>query len=229
MRTACATHSSLITGSMPGIAASTRETLSFGSAPKAVEAPENSLERLVTWAWISMPITTSQSWRPPLISFFGFTGAFMVVRAGFAGLWQDLVPSAALSRGAGARRRPRRRAPGIAAPAGWLLRARDAIFDCSVHLRMRAGRRAVEISLPAVRGGAGWSSAGPTSRRAAKPRWPRAAPTARTGKKVGRSWPIGAGQGRPMLLRHQEARTATAKPMIAAITTLPNWLAVQPR
>ncbi len=61
MRTACATHSRLITGSMPGIAASTSETLSFGSAPKAVGAPENSFERLVTWAWISMPITTSQS------------------------------------------------------------------------------------------------------------------------------------------------------------------------
>ena len=30
MRTACATHSSLITGSMPGIAASTSETLAVG-------------------------------------------------------------------------------------------------------------------------------------------------------------------------------------------------------
>ena len=73
VRTAWATHSSLMTGSMPGMAASTSETWSLGSPPKAVEAPENSFERLVTWAWISMPITTSQSCRPPLMSFFGST------------------------------------------------------------------------------------------------------------------------------------------------------------
>ena len=66
MRTACATHSSLITGSMPGIAASTRLTWLLGAPPKAVEAPENSLALEVTWAWTSMPTTTSQSpvWRP---------------------------------------------------------------------------------------------------------------------------------------------------------------------
>ncbi len=34
---------SLMTGSIPGIAASTSETLVFGAAPKAVEAPEKSL------------------------------------------------------------------------------------------------------------------------------------------------------------------------------------------
>ena len=68
MRTACRTHSSLITGSMPGIAASTSETWVFGSPPNAVEAPENSFEFEVTWAWTSMPITTSQSPVAPLIS-----------------------------------------------------------------------------------------------------------------------------------------------------------------
>jgi hypothetical protein len=51
----------LITGSMPGIAASTSETWEFGAAPKAVAAPENSLALETTWAWISRPITTSQS------------------------------------------------------------------------------------------------------------------------------------------------------------------------
>ena len=81
MRTAWAMHSALITGSMPGIAASTSETWSFGSAPNSVEAPENSFARLETWAWTSMPTITSQSWRPPLISFLGSTDAFMVVRA----------------------------------------------------------------------------------------------------------------------------------------------------
>jgi hypothetical protein len=57
-----------MTGSMPGMAASTSETCSFGSAPNPVEAPENSLAWLVTWAWISMPTTTSQSPVAPLMS-----------------------------------------------------------------------------------------------------------------------------------------------------------------
>ena len=42
VRTACATHSRLITGSMPGNAASTKLTCVFGGAPKSVAAPENS-------------------------------------------------------------------------------------------------------------------------------------------------------------------------------------------
>ena len=54
-------HSRFGTGSMPGIAASTRLTWLFGSAPNAVEAPENSLALLATWAWTSRPITTSHS------------------------------------------------------------------------------------------------------------------------------------------------------------------------
>jgi hypothetical protein len=53
VRTACATHSPLITGSMPGIAASTSETCALGSPPNAVEAPENSFAFEVTWAWTS--------------------------------------------------------------------------------------------------------------------------------------------------------------------------------
>jgi hypothetical protein len=63
-----------MTGNMPGMAASTKETWLFGSPPKAVEAPENSLASLVTWAWISMPMMTSQSPSAPLMSFFGFAG-----------------------------------------------------------------------------------------------------------------------------------------------------------
>ena len=43
VRIACRTHSSLITGSIPGIAASTSETWLLGSPPNSVEAPENSL------------------------------------------------------------------------------------------------------------------------------------------------------------------------------------------
>src|ERR1700729_1542998 len=53
---------------MPGIAASTSETWLLGSPPNSVEAPENSFEFEVTWAWTSMPITTSQSPVVPLIS-----------------------------------------------------------------------------------------------------------------------------------------------------------------
>src|SRR5690606_593087 len=59
-----------MTGSMPGMAASTRLTLALGSAPKAVEAPEKSLASDVTWAWISIPTTTSQSPVAPGMSAF---------------------------------------------------------------------------------------------------------------------------------------------------------------
>ena len=58
-----------MTGSMPGIAASTSDTWLFGSPPNSVDAPENSFEFEVTWAWTSMPITTSQSPVSPRISF----------------------------------------------------------------------------------------------------------------------------------------------------------------
>ena len=46
---------------MPGMAASTRLTCVFGSAPNSVEAPEKSLALDVTWACTSRPITTSHS------------------------------------------------------------------------------------------------------------------------------------------------------------------------
>src|SRR5262249_13040716 len=68
VRTACLMHSSLMTGSMPGMAASTSETCELGSPPNAVAAPENSFDCEVTWAWISMPMTTSQSPLAPLMS-----------------------------------------------------------------------------------------------------------------------------------------------------------------
>src|SRR5881394_1180625 len=55
------------TGSIPGIAASTRLTCVFGSAPKAVAAPEKSLALETTWAWTSRPTTTSHSPVSPLI------------------------------------------------------------------------------------------------------------------------------------------------------------------
>src|ERR1700760_798877 len=53
---------------MPGIAASTSETCELGWPPNSVDAPENSLAFEVTWAWTSMPITTSHSPVAPLIS-----------------------------------------------------------------------------------------------------------------------------------------------------------------
>ena len=56
---------------MPGMAASTRETFEFGSAPNEVEAPENSFDSDVTCAWTSMPMTTSQSPVAPEIKRLG--------------------------------------------------------------------------------------------------------------------------------------------------------------
>jgi hypothetical protein len=61
VRIACSTQTLLITGSMPGMAASTVETWLLGSPPKAVAAPENSLASEMTWACTSSPITTSHS------------------------------------------------------------------------------------------------------------------------------------------------------------------------
>jgi hypothetical protein len=43
----------------------------LGSPPNAVEAPEKSFERDVTWAWTSNPMTTSQSPVAPRMSFAG--------------------------------------------------------------------------------------------------------------------------------------------------------------
>src|SRR6185369_3112914 len=57
--------------------ASTSETCVFGSPPKAVDAPENSFDFEVTWAWTSMPMTTSQSPVAPLISLWGVADALM--------------------------------------------------------------------------------------------------------------------------------------------------------
>ncbi|MDF3061798.1 MAG: hypothetical protein K0S06_1907 [Microvirga sp.] len=91
-----------MTGSMPGIAASTKATLLFGSAPNSVEAPEKSFASLVTWAWISMPTITSQSPVAPLISFEravgGETGAFMVaVPEGLCGSKSDAARRSTLA------------------------------------------------------------------------------------------------------------------------------------
>src|SRR5215467_9867298 len=79
VRTAWRMHSALMTGSMPGIAASTRETCELGSPPNAVDAPENNLAWEVTWACTSRPMTTSQSPLAPLRSFETVTGASMII------------------------------------------------------------------------------------------------------------------------------------------------------
>ncbi len=50
-----------MTGSMPGMAASTRLTLALGAAPKAVEAPENNFASEMTCACTSRPMMISQS------------------------------------------------------------------------------------------------------------------------------------------------------------------------
>src|SRR6266571_3745179 len=66
-----------MTGSMPGIAASTRDTWEFGGLPNAVEAPENSLAFEVTCACTSMPTTTCQSPVMPLSSLVGFSATLI--------------------------------------------------------------------------------------------------------------------------------------------------------
>src|SRR5215472_9658185 len=74
-----------MTGSIPGMAASTSETRALASPPNSVEAPENNLARELTWAWTSMPITTSQSPVEPLISLVFCEGASMRARPSLLG------------------------------------------------------------------------------------------------------------------------------------------------
>ena len=64
---ACSTQNLFITGSIPGIAASTKDTLVFASDPKDAEAPENNLDLLEICACISSPITISHTPVSPLI------------------------------------------------------------------------------------------------------------------------------------------------------------------
>src|SRR5262245_10983885 len=73
--------SSLMTGSMPGMAASTSETWLFGGPPKAVEAPENSLALEATCACTSRPITVSQSPVAPRMR-LGLAVAVLLMRRG---------------------------------------------------------------------------------------------------------------------------------------------------
>ncbi len=90
MRTAWATQNSLITGSIPGIAASTKETFEFGSIPNSVEAPEKSLAFEATWAWTSRPITSSQSAFAPEIT-LGF--GVSKVRSSMGGVLPAVRPA----------------------------------------------------------------------------------------------------------------------------------------
>src|SRR6516165_6529588 len=60
VRIACSTQERLITGSMPGNAASTKLTCALGAAPKSVAAEENSFALEIAWAWTSSPMMISQ-------------------------------------------------------------------------------------------------------------------------------------------------------------------------
>src|SRR5262245_27574419 len=65
-RIARSTAPRFATGSVPGSAMSTAEACVFGAAPKAVGAPENIFERVESCAWVSRPMTISQSTGLPL-------------------------------------------------------------------------------------------------------------------------------------------------------------------
>ena len=59
-RIACSTAARFKTGSTPGSAISTAEAWVLGGAPKAAAAAEKILLRVLSCAWVSMPMTTSQ-------------------------------------------------------------------------------------------------------------------------------------------------------------------------
>ena len=58
-RTMCSTAFALSTGSAPGSAKQTGQTLVFGSPPKAFGQPQNILIRSCSSTWHSIPITAS--------------------------------------------------------------------------------------------------------------------------------------------------------------------------
>src|SRR5574340_148855 len=60
-RMARSTAPRLSTGSTPGSARSTAQAWALGSAPKVVAAPEKIFDRVLSWAWVSSPMTISQS------------------------------------------------------------------------------------------------------------------------------------------------------------------------
>jgi hypothetical protein len=57
---AFSTTSRFITGNTPGNAHSTTLAWALGSAPNAVDAPLKILDWVLSWTWISSPITVSQ-------------------------------------------------------------------------------------------------------------------------------------------------------------------------
>jgi hypothetical protein len=54
------------TGRTPGIPRQTGQTWVFGGAPKAVEQPQKILVLVLSWAWISSPMTVTNSIFYPL-------------------------------------------------------------------------------------------------------------------------------------------------------------------
>src|SRR5215208_6673205 len=97
VRTACLMQCSLITGSIPGNAASISETWELGSPPKPVDAPENSFDWEVTCACTSMPMTISHSPVKPLTRRGFLCVAVMALRDQLPGYEETFAPVNALA------------------------------------------------------------------------------------------------------------------------------------
>src|SRR5213078_1904943 len=72
----------LTTGSAPGIPWQTGHVWLFGGAPKVVGQPQNIFERVLSCAWTSSPMTTSQSVGPVSASPVLTGGGLSEVRRG---------------------------------------------------------------------------------------------------------------------------------------------------
>ena len=53
------TASAFVTGSVPGWPRQTGQVCVFGSSPKESAQPQNIFVRVLSWTWISMPMTGS--------------------------------------------------------------------------------------------------------------------------------------------------------------------------
>src|SRR5262252_7721265 len=149
VRTAWAMQASLMTGSMPGMAASTSETWLLGSPPNCVEAAENNFALEATCACTSMPTTTSHSPVAPLMSepllatlSFCMLGILCAPRAANRGPW--VGPRTSPGQAGAALDRPTDFGQYRMAPTGHAARAfardRDEDQDPSVDGRRVDGR-----------------------------------------------------------------------------------------
>ena len=140
-----------MTGSMPGIAASTKLTLELGSAPNCVEAPENSLALEETCAWTSRP---SQATAAPrhFLDLSELDGAVLVLALGVTTIFDPSNDATEIFAAADMQRAGQILAPRIYSTGDIVYGARSAWFaeinsldDAREHVRRLKAQGAISV------------------------------------------------------------------------------------